>query len=494
MDAFRRLQERLPEVLALDDLGGTVPHVVVALPSSSMGETLLSRYTTRLAPMEHRYLLASMLVGRVPGAEFLLVTCGPVDGAVLDHYADLATAGPGSTVSRADARQRISTLVVDDPTPRGVAAKLLDRPDLLHELRERIGGRPALIEPWNVTADEVEVALRLGAPVNGTHPDLWSLGFKSAGRRLFKEAGVPTPAGAEDVHDAVEIAQAVATIRRVRPRLDHVVVKQDNSGAGDGNRLVPTRDAAGRRLPHAWLCASALADAPADFATDLAAGGVVEELVRGRQVTSPSVQLDLRPDGEVRVLATHEQVLGGENGQVFVGSLFPAEPAYAADLARHGLAMGRRLASEGAVGRVAMDFVAIRRRGAWEVLALEVNLRKGGTTHPYAALRHLVPGRYDADAGRWVADAGGERCYRADDAVLDAAWLGLTPGEAVAAVADAGLVFDHARGTGVVLHMLGGLAVDGRLGVVAIGRTRDEAQELHAAVPAVLHGVVRGGR
>ena len=488
MDAFRRLQERLPAVLALNDLGGTSSHVVVALPSFSMGETLLSHYVTRLPAMEHRYLLAALLVGRIPGAEFLLVTSGPADDVVLDYYARLATcdgSGPDGT------RRRISTLVVPDDSPRGVAAKLLDRPDLLDELRVRIGDRPAFIEPWNVTADEVEVALRLDAPINGTHPDLWPLGFKSAGRRLFRDAGVPTPAGAEDVHDAAEIARAVASIRRSRPRLDHVVVKQDNSGAGDGNQVVPTRDASGHRLSLAALGERALGGAPSTFAVDLAAGGVVEELVHGSTVTSPSVQLDLRPDGEVRVVATHEQLLGGDNGQVFVGSLFPANAAYADVLARHGQAVGRLLADAGAVGRVAVDFVALRRRGAWEVYALELNLRKGGTTHPYAALRHLVPGHYDAHAGRWRADMGGERCYRAGDAVLDPAWLGLSPARAIEAVDAAGLAFDRARGVGVVLHMLGGLAVDGRVGVVAIGRDQEEVESLYAAVPAALHDTVR---
>jgi hypothetical protein len=38
--------------------------------------------------------------------------------------------------------------------------------------------------------------------------------------------------------------------------------------------------------------------------------------------------------------------------------------------------------------------------GRWQVFALEVNLRKGGTTHPYTVLRNLVPGRYDSEHGR----------------------------------------------------------------------------------------------
>ena len=107
---------------------------------------------------------------------------------------------------------------------------------------------------------------------------------------------------------------------------------------------------------------------------------------------SPSAQVDVLPDGSVRVLSTHEQILGGDNGQVYSGCRFPADPAYAARLGEHAVAVGRWLADRGARGRLGIDFLAVRHRGDWDVRALEVNLRKGGTTHPFTALRHLAPG------------------------------------------------------------------------------------------------------
>ncbi|MGH6693624.1 MAG: hypothetical protein ACREF4_23400 [Gammaproteobacteria bacterium] len=146
---------------------------------------------------------------------------------------------------------------------------------------------------------------------------------------------------------------------------------------------------------------------PEWYLADLRSGGVVEEPVTGTEFASPSVQIDLLPEGEVVVRATHEQVLGGREGQIYTGCCFPANPAYAAELARHGQAIGERLAASGVTGRAAIDFAAARdESGRWSLYALEVNLRKGGTTHPYSALRNLVPGRYDAVAGQWVAQDG----------------------------------------------------------------------------------------
>jgi hypothetical protein len=124
-----------------------------------------------------------------------------------------------------------------------------------------------------------------------------------------------------------------------------------------------------------------------------------------------------------------------------------------------------------------VDFVAVR-QGSWDVMAIEVNLRKGGTTHPLTALRHLVPGHYDADAGQWVAAAGGTRCYSSTDNLLEPSWQGLHADAAIDAVARSGASFDRASGTGVVLHALSGLGIDGRCGLTSIGSSREEADAL----------------
>jgi hypothetical protein len=366
---------------------------------------------------------------------------------------------------------------------RGVAEKLLDRPDLIAAIRERICGRPAFLEPWNVTGAEARLALELGIPVNGSSPDLWPLGFKGAGRKLMRDAGVPLPAGREDIVEVEDALDAILAMREEDPDLHRVIVKHDDSAAGDGNRVVDLKD-----RPDEAALRERLEGFGPDYWEVMAKGGVVEEMVEGERFTSPSVQVDILPDGEVEVLATHEQELGGEDGQVYVGCRFPAEPAYAPELAQHGQKVGEALAKAGALGRFALDFAAVETQGTWRVVALETNLRKGGTTHPYACLRNLVPGHYDAQAGAWRADTGGTRAYVATDNMVDPGWTGLAPSEVIRRVREAGLQFDPTTGTGVVLLMLSGLAIDGRFAVVAIGRDEAEAQKLKDAVPAAVNG------
>ena len=485
MGAYERLQEGLGGRLEVQ--GSTMEHVVVVLPSHTMPPRLLSHNASQLPALEHRALVDSLQVAHSPGVEVIVVTSAAPPEAVLTYYARLACPN-----SPEQARRRISCMVVPDDGARGISAKLLDRPDLLTVLRERIAGRPAVIEPWNVTTDEVAVALALDTPINGGPSELWPLGFKSASRRLFRQAEVPVPVGVEEVHDSAEVAAAITAMRHDRPLLDRVVVKLDNSGAGEGNWTTTTRDEHGRELTTVELNAHIQAHAPAWFLTDLAAGGVVEELVTGPDLASPSGQAEIRPGRQVVVLATHEQVLGGASGQVFTGSRFPADSAYAAALAEHTAAVARRLADRGALGWVTVDFVAHRDTRGWNLVAVDLNLRKGGTTHSYAALRHLVPGSYDATRQRWVADSdGGPRYYRSSDAAGGPAWIGMDPADAVRAVTSSGLSFEGARGSGVVLHMFPALRGNGTIGVTAIGRSASEADELFDAVHAALDARVR---
>ncbi|QIM21890.1 hypothetical protein G7075_13420 [Phycicoccus sp. HDW14] len=483
MRADERLPAGLGPALEATARGSEQGHVVVALPSHSMPQRLLDHHASHLPALEHRALLEGLRLAHTPGARVVVVTCAEPGPGVLDYYARLARPDAPDEV-----RDRLSCLVVDDAGARGVSAKLLEHPRLLERLRAEIGDRPAVIEPWNVTPDESAVALALGVPVNGGPPELWSAGFKSASRRLLRDAGVPIPRGVEDVHDAGEVATAVLRLRD-SGTVDRIVVKLDNSGAGEGNWIMPTRDDVGRELSWAELADHVRDHVPAWFLADLAAGGVVEELVTAEGLTSPSAQVEILPGGEVVVRATHDQVLGGEGGQVFTGSRFPADPSYAGDLAAHAAALAGRLAALGAVGPLSVDFVAWADDGRPALAAVDVNLRKGGTSHSLDVLKHLVPGSYDAPAGRWVADRdGGARCYRSGDTVSVAAGAVTDAAGAVAAAEAAGLAFDHARGTGVVLHMFPSLELEGTVGVTAVGRTAEEAERLYAAVPAALGG------
>jgi hypothetical protein len=83
------------------------------------------------------------------------------------------------------------------------------------------------------------------------------------------------------------------------------------------------------------------------------------------------------------------------------------ERAYAVTIMNEAAKLGRRLATEGVFGRFAIDFVAVRDEGSdWQTYAIELNLRKGGTTDPLLTLQFLTDGSYDAEDGLFRTPRG----------------------------------------------------------------------------------------
>ena len=473
MRAFDELQRRFAEAWDAHELDSHTEHVLVIMPSFSVTGQLLEHYRARFAAMEHRFLLIALAAARRPACEVVYVTSLDPGEAVLDYYASLVP-----EPVRESFRTRLHVVTVADRSWRPLADKLLDNTDAVARVRSLVAGRPAMLEVWHVTEVEQRAALALGVPIDGTDPALRPVAFKSAGRHLFHSAGIATPAGREDVHDIEEVAEAVRVVRASRPGTGSIVVKLDDSGAGDGNVVIDIRTPDGTDLSGSRLLRRLTASLSDAYVGELGAGGVVEELIVGEELRSPSAQIDIDPRGAVIVVSTHEQVLGGPHGQVYSGCTFPAHRPYAAELARCASVVGERLGALGARGRVGVDFLAVRQGEDWLVEAIEINLRKGGTTHPFAALAALVPGRYDAAEGAWITPDGQHRCYAATDNLVDAAWVGLEPASVIEAVHSAGIQFDPTRTVGVVLHMLSGLGVDGRIGFVAIARDPVDAQLL----------------
>ncbi|MBA3233885.1 MAG: hypothetical protein H0T17_08070 [Propionibacteriales bacterium] len=480
--AYARVQTKLLAAWRADLPGSTQPRVVVVMPSFSMGAALLSHYVDRIPALEQRDLYGVLHLSD-PSCRMVYLSSQPIPEYFVDYLVSLVP-----SLDLADVRRRLALISVGDGSPRSLAAKLLDRPDLQTRVRDFVGSDPAMIEPWNVTAAERDVAIALGIPLHGSHPRLLELGTKSGSRRMFARAGVPCPAGVEGVKTRRDIVLALADMRRTNPELSAVVVKLDNSAAGDGNAVVDlTRLPACGTPEEVASLEVRLSDLPDWYVPAVEdEGAIVEELIAGDDYRSPSVQLTATPDGDVVVLSTHDQILGGESRQVYQGCRFPAQRGYARQIADYGLRIGEELAAEGVIGRFGVDFATVREGAGWESYALEINLRKGGTTHPFGTAQLLLDGGYDAGAGTYRDASGQPCCYVSSDNMLDSRWMSLDPREVIRRVEQAGMAYDPSRRTGVVLHMLGGLQIDGRFGLTAFGGSREEADQLYAAVPAVL--------
>jgi hypothetical protein len=226
-------------------------------------------------------------------------------------------------------------------------------------------------------------------------------------------------------------------------------------------------------------------------------GGIVEEFVAGQVKQSPSVQVRVDPTGRLEAVSTHDQVLGGQNGQIFLGCRFPADDDYRLEIQARGMRVAKVLAEKGALGRFGIDFISVKQGDGWRHLAIEINLRKGGTTHPFLMLQFLTDGHYDPATGQFLTPSGRPRFYYASDNLESERYRGLTADDLIDISVMNGLHFHAATGEGVAFHLIGALSEFGKLGVVCIGATLARADALYRRTVEVLDteaGLRLGGR
>lgn len=475
-EAFRPLQDRLADwwpVLTVRTIPAR-PRVIVVVSSITVD------VPPHLLPMvpayEERYLCFVLALARSEHTRVIYVTSLPMLPRLADYYLDLVK---GLDVSAL--RARLTVVSVGDPSARPLTHKLLERPLLLDRLRRLVGDpRYGVLMPFVVTDAEAELALALGIPVYGPDPALEHLGTKSGSRETFDAAGVPMPCGSGGLRDRDDVVEALLAIQRTRP-VRRAAVKLDSGFSGVGNAIVDLEFAVDRRaienaVDHLVPEGAGLT-AESFLASFNRQGGVAEEWIDGDEVASPSVQLRASPLGEVEVLSTHDQILGGPGGQTYLGCRFPASAPFIEPLTRYGSAVGKELSRHGVIGRFAVDFVCARQDGRWRPYAVEVNLRNGGTTHPAITLAALTDGSYDEPSGRFLARTG-PKSYVATDHLEQPDYTRLTPDDVLDVVHHSGLGWDAGTETGVALHMVSGVAVGGSLGATAIGASAEQADEL----------------
>ena len=225
-------------------------------------------------------------------------------------------------------------------------------------------------------------------------------------------------------------------------------------------------------------CAAGLA--PAEM------GAIVEAFVEGDIKRSPSVQFRITPAREVEAISSHDQVLGGEGEQVFLGCQFPADDDYRLTIEAEGRKAAAVLCERGVLGRFGIDFISVKDGKDWRHYAIEINLRKGGTTHPQIMLQFLTDGRYDPESGLFFAPGGRPRYYYASDNIESERYRGLTPQDLMDIALKHGIHFHQATQKGVVFHLIGALSEFGKLGAVCVGESRAESRRLYDEMITIL--------
>jgi hypothetical protein len=130
--------------------------------------------------------------------------------------------------------------------------------------------------------------------------------------------------------------------------------------------------------------------------------------------------------------------------------------------------------------------MSVKEKKGWTHYPIEINLRKGGTTHPYLMLQFLTDGDYDAEKGLYFTANGQPRYYFSSDNLRSEQFHGVTPPDLIDIAMFHGLHYDGTFQEGVMFHLIGALSQYGKLGVVCIGSTPERAIKFYKKTVEVL--------
>lgn len=478
--AFKDLQQgfnRQFETIFPDKLA---PRTVVILPSLTLDQDILAKVKGAVH-YEERMLCLLMLL-RMPRTKVIYLTSMPVSESIVDYYLHLL---PGITGRHA--RKRLTMLNCYDASVKPLTQKILERPRLIERVRQLITDPDsAHLTCYNITNLEKTLAVQLGIPLFGTDPDKAYEGTKSGGRKTFRESNVNLPEGFEDLQSREDMIRSIAALKRNNPALRKAVLKLNDGFSGDGNAMYryPALNMDEPLEPQIEKSFSQHFNTIAQDVTEKLffeklqdMGGIAEVFLEGDVKVSPSVQCVISPTRHIEIVSTHDQLLGGDDGQIFLGAIFPASEEYSSSLATEGKKIAQVLADKGAMGRFAIDFISVKQADeTWKHYAIEINLRKGGTTHPLLMLQFLTDGKYNAKTGEYHTASGNKRFYFASDNVSSEKYKGLTPDDLIDLSIYHDLMYDGAAQEGVMFHLVGALSEFGKLGLVCVGSTPEKAK------------------
>jgi hypothetical protein len=312
--------------------GRLAAKTVIVIPSLTLDEEILHKI--KGAHYYEERMLCHLMLLRMPHTHLIYITSLPIDPIIIDYYLHLL---PGITGYHS--KQRLTLISCFDASKKSLTQKILSRPRVIERIKKSIpAGYPAHLSCFNVTDAERSLAVKLNAPVYGCDPDLQYLGTKSSSRKIFKSCAINVPVGFEDLSTEEDIIRSLFQLKISNTRLEKAVVKINDGFSGEGNAIFSYRNAPSGNDLQKWI-REQLPDHLKIVADKvcyknflqkfISLGGIVEEFLEGELKQTPSVQCRINPLGEIEVISTHEQVTGGESGQVFLGATFPACSEYA---------------------------------------------------------------------------------------------------------------------------------------------------------------------
>ena len=336
------------------------------------------------------------------------------------------------------------------------------------------------LECFVLTAKELEISKVYNLPSFWMHHRVDYFKTKSGNRFLLKNV-TKVPDGIGDLYSIEDVVSAVLRLHR-KTQSKKMVIKLNDGVSGDGNGFFHLPEKVNVHSIRQSLIECKFVSSKmtyTKFFKEFAKlGGVVEIFVEGPKKASPSVQLFLKPDMTFEILSSHEQVLD-DSGSRFLGARFPAYNYHRSEITLEAEKVAKKLIEQKIFGIVGLDFLTISKANKIETYLIEINLRKGGTTHPYWTAKAALDASTCELTGRLKSSSGNFRLYHSNDNLLVRDQRRKRSlGDFLLKMRKAGISYDHKSQKGAIFHMLNSWEPDGKIGAVFIGESDEEIEFL----------------
>ena len=353
-------------------------------------------------------LLFLLIRLRNPRARMVYVTSQPVHPMILEYYFQFLAGIPAS-----HARARLTLLCAHDASPRSLTEKILERPRLLQRIRDGIvDTEPRLPHRLQLHAAGAQAGRAARHPAERRRPEPHPPGHEVGQPQGVPRGGRRPAEGIEDLRTEHEVENALRRAARAqRPRHPARGGQAERQLLGRGQRALPLPRGRRRARRCRRRCSSLEFSVPTEtpevyFDKFARMGGIVEEFIEAPEKDSPS-----------RAAARQPARRGGRRSRPTTrSSAAPAARSSSAAASPPTTTTGCRSQEAGAPHR---HGAGQPRRGQplrgglpglarsdgqteWKLAALEINLRMGGTTHPYLALQFLTGGQLDHATGLFL--------------------------------------------------------------------------------------------
>lgn len=482
-------RKRLKEIFDLIDTGEEKVQII-ACPSISLKREDIEKIVA--IDLYEMRSLWQILYAVKRNIHVLYLSSNPVETENVKHL--LSCVGLDEEI-----KSRISFYDLAEFGGLNLSEKIINSGPFLNTLEKQINKYPTFLMPFNYTDIERRLAGILGIPVFGCHPSLNYWQTKSGNKTIFRRADIPMPEGVENLKSKEDIIFGVMNLWRQFPAQMKYMVKLDSGVSGEGNALLTLdmdfsqfdRLSIKEKLDYIEARLNEMRFQQkdldfAEFANRMEAGGIIEVFLEGDNFYSPSSQGYIHPNLKVELLATHEQVLD-KSGMKFLGCRFPAPADIRDHIAEWTKEIGSELSQIGVIGFFSVDYIVYENeKGEEEIKVIEINIRQGGTTHPYQTAKLVTNAKFNDAKGILESSNGNPVHYFANDNFCLENLKHSAPKNLIGHLEKKNVLFNPRSQKGAVLHMLNSMSRFGKIGYTVIGSSKDEVDGIRLELEKVV--------